>query len=148
MPDFTYTFLHYAEEMVTEVFNGIVLGIKAGGKKVMDVRFADDQAMIANTEDELQKIVDLLDRSAKNFNMKINIEKTKVMCVSKYSKELKIKLQGIRIQQSKVITHDGYTIEDVKTRKALAKKKFVERREVLSGDLVIELRKRLVKCLV
>ena len=77
------------------------------------------------------------------------------MCVSKYSKELKIKLQGIRIQQVKrftylgtIVTHDGCTIEDVRTRIALTKKKFVERREVLSGDLNIELRKRLVKCLV
>ena len=104
----------------------------------MDVQFADDQAMITNNEDELQKVVDLLDRSAKNFDMIINIEKTKVMCVSKYmySKKLKIKLQGIRIQQVKcftylgtIIAHDGYTIEDVKTRIALAKKKFVERRE-------------------
>ena len=77
---------------MTEAFYGTDLGIKVCGKKVVDVRFADDQAMIANNEDELQKVVDLLDRSAKNFNMKINIEKTKVMCVSKYSKELKIKL--------------------------------------------------------
>ena len=77
------------------------------------------------------------------------------MCMSKYSKELKIKLQGIRTQQVKcftylgmIITHDGYMIEDVKTRIALTKKKFVEHREVLSGDLNIELRKRLVQCLV
>ena len=35
-----------------------------------DIRFADDQAMIANNENELQKVVELLDRSAKKFKHK------------------------------------------------------------------------------
>ena len=67
----------YAEEMMTETFYGTDLGIKVGRKKVhvVDIQFANDQAMIANKEDKLQKVVDLLDRSAKNFNTKINIEK-------------------------------------------------------------------------
>ena len=39
-------------------------------------------------------------------------------------------------------------IEDVKTRIALAKRKFVEHREILSGNMSIVLRKTLVKCLV
>ena len=63
--------------MMTEAFYGTDLGIKVGGKKVVDVRFADDQAMIVNNEDELQKIVDLLDRSAKNFNIKIKHRENK-----------------------------------------------------------------------
>ena len=145
----------YAEEIMLEAFYGADFGIKVGGKKVVDVRFADDQAMIANNEKELQTVMDLLDRSAKKFNMKINVEKTKVMCVSKESKEIKVKLDGKWVQQVKrftylgtIITSNGYTIEDIKTRIALAKKKFAERREILSGDVSIELRKRLVKCLV
>ena len=133
-----------------EALYGTDLGIKVGERKVVDVRFADDQAMIANNENELQKVMELLNRTAKKFNMKINMEKTKVMCVSKQSKELKIKLDGKWIQQVKRFTYLGtiITIENVKTRIALAKKKFAERREIPSGDLSIELRKRLIKCLV
>ena len=67
MPDFTYTFFIYAEEMMMEAFYGTDLGIKVGGKKVVDIRLANDQAMIANNDDELQKIVNLLDRSAKEL---------------------------------------------------------------------------------
>ena len=40
---FVTLFSIYAEEMMLEVFNGTYLGIKVGGRKVVDVQFADDQ---------------------------------------------------------------------------------------------------------
>ena len=40
----------YAEAMMTEAMEGIEEGIKGGGKLIQDVRFADDQGMIASTE--------------------------------------------------------------------------------------------------
>ena len=33
-------------------------GINVGGKRVSDVRFADDQAMVADSSDGLQRIMD------------------------------------------------------------------------------------------
>ena len=48
-----------------------------------DVRFADDQAMVASSKEGLQKIMDGLHKTAKEYEMKINIKKTKVMRVSK-----------------------------------------------------------------
>ena len=44
----------YAEAMMTEAMEGIEEGIKVGGKLIQDVRFADDQGMIASTEKRLQ----------------------------------------------------------------------------------------------
>ena len=106
----------YAEEMMLDAFYRKELGVKVGGKRITDGRFADDQAMIANTEKELQDILNLLNQSAKNYNMKINVDKTKVMCVSKQSKRLSIILDGKRIQQvqrfthlGSIVTEDGYT---------------------------------------
>ena len=48
-----------------------------------DVRFADDQAMVASSELCLQTIVDSLVPVAKQYDMKINVKKTKVMRISK-----------------------------------------------------------------
>ena len=44
-----------------------------------------------------------------------------------------------------VITDDGYTLEDVKTRIATAKKKFIEKRDILSSEIDINIRKRITK---
>ena len=44
--------------------------------------------------------------------------------------------------------YHGQTIEDTKTRIELAKKKFLEKRELLSADLDLETRKKLLKTLI
>ena len=40
--------------------------------------------MVASTERGLQKIMDALTTTAKQYNMKINVNKTKAMRISKY----------------------------------------------------------------
>jgi len=72
----------YAEAMMIEAMEGIEEGIRVGGKLIYDARFVDDQGMVANTETRLQKIIDNLHRTAEQYGMRINIEKTKVMMVS------------------------------------------------------------------
>jgi hypothetical protein len=44
---------------------------------VNDIRFADDQGMKETTEHRLQLILDRLNESAKKFDMKINVKKSK-----------------------------------------------------------------------
>ena len=47
------------------------------------MRFADDLAMVASSELGLQTIMDGLVRVAKQYDMKINVKKTKVMRISR-----------------------------------------------------------------
>ena len=82
--------LHFAEKMMVEAFEDCNLGINVGDNRTRDIRFADDQAMIANNEAELQQIIDRLNTTANKFNMKINVGKAKVMVVSKTPKRAKI----------------------------------------------------------
>ena len=42
-----------------------------------ELLFADDQALVASSEEELQRQIDRLHQTCHTFNMKINIEKTK-----------------------------------------------------------------------
>jgi len=48
---------------------------------LLAVRFADDQEMVANTG--LQKIMDRLNDTVKSYDMKINVNKAKVMRVGR-----------------------------------------------------------------
>ena len=44
------------------------------------IRFADDQGMVASTENGLQKLMNKLNETAKKFNKRINVQKIKVEC--------------------------------------------------------------------
>ena len=68
----------YVEEMMKEAMIDLDKGVQIGGNWLMDVRFADDQGMVASTEQGLQLILDKLNESAKQYDMKINAKKTKV----------------------------------------------------------------------
>ena len=48
-------------------------GIRVGGELIKDVKYADDQGMLANTEAGLQSLMDSLNTTAKHYDIKINI---------------------------------------------------------------------------
>ena len=50
----------YAEAMIKEALEDVDEGMKVGGELLIDVRFADDQAMTANNKQGLQVIMDKL----------------------------------------------------------------------------------------
>src|SRR6218665_1061957 len=83
LPTFTYTLSNLFEMMMIDAMEEIEEGIKVGGKLVKDVRFADDQGMVAGSEGGLQKLMDGLNRTTKEYDMKVNIKKAKVMKVSR-----------------------------------------------------------------
>ena len=91
------------------------------------------------------KFLDRLNTTENKFNIKINVGKTKVMVVSKTPKRAKILIDQERVEQVRfaylgsVITEDGSTIEDTKARIAMARKKFIDKREILSSEMGYDL---------
>src|SRR5207247_10608587 len=71
----------YAEVMMIETFEDMKERVFVRGQLVNDVRFADDQRMVAGTEMGLQRLMNKLNDTAKNCGMKINSKKTKIMVV-------------------------------------------------------------------
>src|SRR6266516_7746890 len=146
----------YAEVMMMEALEDMNEGVKVGGQLVSDVRFADDQGMVASTESRLQSQMNKLNDTAKTFGMKINVQKTKTIVVSwDGGGVVNITIDGQRIEQVKsfkylgsVITEDGRSHNDVKIRIAMAKDAFNKRRELLTKGLSMGLKKRMVKVLV
>ena len=59
-----------------ENYNGT---ISIGGRKITNLRFADDIDCITGEEDELTKLVHNLDTAATKFVMEINTENAKIM---------------------------------------------------------------------
>ena len=117
-------FLIYSEMMMIDAMEEIEEGIKIGGKLVKDVRFADDQGMVAGSEGGLQKLMDGLNRTAKEYDMKVNIKKTKVMKVSRKGEGIINKtIDGEILEQVQrfrylgaIITSDGRCEPEIRTR--------------------------------
>jgi len=146
----------YAEVMMVEALDTIEEGVRVGGELVKDVRFADDQGMVASTEAGLQRMMESLNETCKRYDMKINVNKTNSMVVAKTTgKVIDIRIDGQKIQQVKrfkylgsMITEDGRSIEDVKARIGMAKVAFSNRKELLSRRMSKTVKKQMIKTLI
>ena len=74
----------YPEMMTKETLENVEEGIRVGGELIMDVKYADDQGMVPNTEAGLQSLMDSLNITAKYYDMKINIKETKAKVISRH----------------------------------------------------------------
>ena len=130
--------------------------MKVGGELIKDVRFADDQAMVADSETGLERQMSSLEKTANDYDMKINIKKTETMLISKKeggSVSFLINGQAIeRVNRFKylgsVISEDGRSLAAVKERIVLAKDAFNKRRELLTKHMSKTLKKKLLKTLI
>ena len=76
-------------------------GMKVGGMNINNIRYADDTVLIADTEEKLQRLVDRLDEECRGVGLKINIDKTEVMGVTKRKEllEMNVKVSGQTVKQ-------------------------------------------------
>ena len=54
-------------------------GCVVGGENVNNLRYADDTALLAESEEELQNLIDVVKRESENKGLKMNVKKTKTM---------------------------------------------------------------------
>jgi hypothetical protein len=89
------------------------------------------------------------------YGMEMNVEKTKVMRISRPPFPVKIMLDQKQLENvesfkylGNVLTNDGICICEIKCRFAMAKAAFNKKRALFVGTLEWELRKKLVKCCI
>ena len=54
-------------------------GIKIAGRNINNLRYADDTALIAESEEELKSLLMKVKVESKKVGLKLNIQKTKIM---------------------------------------------------------------------
>ena len=145
-----------AEKMLVEGLDDANEGVNVGGELLKDIRFADDQAMVAETEKGLQNIMDGLNEASHKYGIKINVEKKKAMVISrKGGGTINITLNGERIEQvSKFcylgswITHDERYNVEIRPRIAMAKATFSKRKELLIKNMSRNVKKKMIKAVI
>src|SRR3984885_7787555 len=126
-----YLFNIVAEMAMREALETYKGGYKIGGRKITNLRYADDIVLIAESPEELQDLVQRLVEAGQKYGLIINQGKTRVMATDK--RELNIHIEGSKLKQIDHIQYLGATIteddgseEDMRARLGMAK-------NVLSG---------------
>ena len=56
-------------------------GIKIAGRNINHLRYADNTTLIAESKEELKSLLMKFKEESKNFGLKLNIQKTKIMAL-------------------------------------------------------------------
>ena len=108
-------------------------GVKINGVNINNIRYADDTVLIADSEENLQRLLDITIEKSEEMGLTLNVKKTECMVISKKAIVPSCNLQS-RGQQIKLvkkfkylgymITSDGKCITEIKKRIATAKDAF------------------------
>ena len=80
-----YLFNIYTEFIFRE--SNEMPGIKINGTNVNNIRYADDTALLASTNEDLQKIVDKVKKESDQQALNMDVSKTKTMVISREAEE-------------------------------------------------------------
>ena len=64
-----------------------------GGRRISNLRYADDTAITAENENKLQTLAERVNEESKHFGMKMNIKKTTTMVISKKREKPNVKIE-------------------------------------------------------
>ena len=76
-----YFFNIYTEFIFRE--SNELTGINFNGNNINNIRYADDTALLANSNEDLQKIVDKVKKESDEKALNMNVSKTKTMVISR-----------------------------------------------------------------
>ena len=146
----------YAENIMRRIVQ--TQSIKINGSSKNNIRYADDTVLMADSTEDLQKLLTSLQSESAKRGLTINKKKTKIMVFSEKIETpcSNIFLDGQKLEQTRqfdylgsLITSDCRCEKEIRRRIVLAKKAFTEKRSILTDKpLKIALRIRLLKCFV
>ena len=132
-------------------------GVKVNGQIINNVRFADDAVLLALSQEDLQRLVDIINERCKEFGMEINVKKSVVMAISKEPDiRINVTIDGKELSQvdhfkylGSFVTTDCKSNMDIRTKVAEAKRAFGEMKTILTNNKIpLPLRMRIHRCYV
>ena len=134
-------------------------GVKLSGEYINNLRYADDTVLLAETEEELQKLVDTVKEGSLKYGLEMNTKKTKTMIVRRNVKEevrVNIKVGEAILEQVKsyqylgqLITEDGRCENEIRRRIGIARTNFLKMKDVLvTKNLSLVTRKKILHCYI
>jgi len=130
------------------------MGLEINGKRINNLRFADDVVLVAESAEQLQILLDELNTESKKAGMEINLSKTKILSNETNKKEIKIDETPLEttdkiIYLGQLISFQNQTENEVSRRIAIAWKKFWSLSYILKQNYPIPFKSHLFNgCIV
>ena len=128
-------------------------GIKIAGRNINNLRYADDTTLMAESEEELKSLLMKVKEESKKADLKLNIEKTKIMAFSHITSW---QIDGETVETvsdfiflASKITADGDCSHEIK-RGLLLERKVMTNLDIIlkSRDITLPTKVHLVKAMV
>ena len=110
---------------------------------------------MAKEETVLQGMIDKLIETGRCYGMEMNVEKTKLMRISRQPSPVTIMIEQKQLENvecfkylGSILTNDGICTCEIKSRIVMAKAAFNKKKNLLTSKLDLNLRKKLVKCYI
>ena len=128
-------------------------GIKIAGRNISNLRYADDTTLMAESKEELKRLLMKVKEESEKVGLKLNIQKTKIMASSSITSW---KIDGETMEAvtdfiflGSKITTDGDCSHEIKICLLLEKKAMTNLDSILkSRDITLSTKVRLVKAMV
>ena len=109
-----------------------------GGRRITNVRYADDTTLLASTQERIRKFFKDLVQEGARYNMYINAQKSKIMVVSRHDNiSVQVDHEGESLEQvhnfkflGSYKSADGDCTKEIKRRIAMARQKAVGKTEI------------------
>ena len=151
-----FLFILVIDWIMKETTKNIDDGIPWNDKKLCDLDFADDIAILADSAPALQRLTDELSNNAAKFGLRISSEKSKIMQTGPVHQPPTINCNGVPLEcvekftyLGSVIANDGDSEKDVRTRMGMGYSTFRRLNPIWRDkQLTLKIKIRLYKSLV
>uniref|UniRef100_A0A670J2A2 ribonuclease H n=1 Tax=Podarcis muralis TaxID=64176 RepID=A0A670J2A2_PODMU len=128
-------------------------GIKIAGRNINNLRYADDTTLMAESEEELKKLLMRVKEESAKYGLKLNIKKTKIMATGPITSW---QIEGEEMEAVRdftflgsMITADGDSSHEIKRRLLLGRRAMTGLDSILrSRDVTLPTKVRIVKAMV
>lgn len=131
------------------------MGINVGGRKISNIRYADDTALCATDHHEAQYMLEKLNTTGKEKHLKLNAKKTKCMHIGPNTHH-PIMIDGEKLEE---VTHFKYLgsvkttnadcSKDINIRIGMAKRRMIDLNNIWKDKSITNVLKiKIMKCLV
>jgi hypothetical protein len=147
----------YSKYVFKEALSGIDKGLKINGVVINNIRYADDTVLLAESVEDLQELLNLVDVSGKRLGLSINVAKTKWMSFGRLDHTgsmLHLNGHGVeRVEKFKylgsILTQNVDPDVEIKCRIEAARAAFNKMKTLFCNDSInLKLRQRMIKCYV
>ena len=144
----------YAEAIMREALEDFPGGVKIGGRRITNLRYADDTTLVCGSKKELLDLLKAVKSASERRGLLLNTKKTKIMVIDDDRKDQDegFVLDGNNIDEvesfeflGSVINTKGDCSQEIKRRLAMAKSVVHKLTKLWKSRLPISLKLRLLK---